>query len=590
MSPGSPTDSNRPPPYSASPQQSLATPVAKLDLSPPSVRQQSVRKFSARLLQSCQQIKVGPPSVHKLKTEHLKVDEKHNIAACKIGKGNPDTIDSLNKVLMIVGATGCGKSTLINALANYILGVTFQDEYRFQLIRPEEEGGQSQAHSQTSWVKAYTFPRQHGSPVPYSLTIIDTPGYGDTRGMERDESITQQIKHFFESKEIGVDHLNAIAFVVKANDARLTVAQKYIFKSILSIFGNNVKPCIMIAATHADQKEISAMDALRDADVPINQHLVFAVNNVALYAQNVEVGNDEDSFVLQNKLTWKRNAKVFTTMDKTLGQMEDISLWQTAENLKERDNLRATLESIGPQIQEGAMNANNIRKMIAMIKSCKEEMDRNKDFDITTTLTVAKVETVVLPEYQFAFNCRNCKTTCHYPCITIFNRMCEVISFRKNKCTVCKNECKAKEHRTDNFRYETKYVTEKQHLTEEQLEKRFNYRLAEEGKSRSEAALEALVENQLVILVKNMILIRRAKHCLDRIQRISLNPSPVTETEYIDMMIENEKNEHKEGWEERIKSLEQLKKTTAVIGAIQELNEDTGVAVLKKLNLDCDLL
>lgn len=121
------------------------------------------------------------PQVYQLCTTKLMTDHQRMIAKCSIGVPKP-SIRPSERVLMVVGATGAGKSTLINGIANYVLGVEWKDDFRFKLIT--DEGKQTQAVSQTAWITAYTFHFMNGSRLSYSLTVIDTPGFGDTRGID----------------------------------------------------------------------------------------------------------------------------------------------------------------------------------------------------------------------------------------------------------------------------------------------------------------------------------------------------------------------------------------------------------------------
>ena len=148
---------------------------------------------------------------------------------------------------MVVGATGADKTTLINGMVNYILDVQWKDNFHFKLITEEKK---TQAKSQTTSITAYTLHKMEGCRITYTMTIIDTPGFGDTEGLKNDELITKQIKEFFSLKgEHRIDHLDRIGFVTQSSLARLTHTQQYIFDLILAIFGSDVAKNIFLMVT-----------------------------------------------------------------------------------------------------------------------------------------------------------------------------------------------------------------------------------------------------------------------------------------------------------------------------------------------------
>jgi septin family protein len=94
--------------------------------------------------------------------------------------GEPDFLATRpGKTILVVGATGSGKTTLINAMvSNYVVGVEWDDPFRFVLVDEVVRGG---ALSQTLGVTtAYDLHYRKGFRISFSLTVIDTPGFGDT--------------------------------------------------------------------------------------------------------------------------------------------------------------------------------------------------------------------------------------------------------------------------------------------------------------------------------------------------------------------------------------------------------------------------
>ena len=247
------------------------------------------------------------------------------------------------KVLMLVGATGAGKSTLINGMINYIFGVEWEDNFRFKLIQEEAK---SKVHSQTCAITAYTIYCMEGSLVDHTLTIIDTPGFGDTSGLKRDKEIRAQIKEFFfiKGQSGGISHINGIGFVVNVSLVRLTHTQKYIFDSVLSIFGKDIAENIFILVTFADGNKPAVMSAINEAKIPNCGYFKF--NNSAIFTQS---SDDEYGF---DEMFWKMGMKPYKSFFISLQNARSVSLTLTKNVLQHREYLEALVFRLQYQIKK----------------------------------------------------------------------------------------------------------------------------------------------------------------------------------------------------------------------------------------------
>ncbi|XP_037531029.1 uncharacterized protein si:ch73-170d6.2 [Nematolebias whitei] len=512
------------------------------------------------------------PNTGPLSSYKIPLDEKEiYIKGCKyfsFGKENTNS----NRTIMVLGVTGAGKSTLINGMINYILGVQWNDSYRFKLVH--EGQSTSQAHSQTSEVTVYKLYHQDGFLVPFSLTIVDTPGFGDTRGIERDGEIIEQLRSLFSSQN-GVSEIDAVCFVAQAALARLTSTQKYVFDSILSIFGKDVAENIRIMVTFADGQLPPVLEGINASDVPCPKTnglpVHFKFNNSALYADNkaastssIDEDDEDEKF---DQMFWNMGTKSMKSFFFALNQMKTKSLILTKEVLRERQQLENYIESLQKEFKLGLDKMEEIRETRQQIKDHESEISRNEKFQFNVTVKKA-IQTVVTGSRHFITNCQQCSFTCHDFCAYADDKdKIHCVAMKKNGyCMVCPGKCFWNVHFNQKYKWDYRDVTE----TKTIKELKEKYQKATGLKMTVQGVLDQLQTDYKRMEEKVGRLTVESAKCLNRLKEIALKPNPLSAPEYIDLLIEGEKQEGAPGWKTRVDALMKIRKKAELLAQVEK--------------------
>ncbi|XP_061578353.1 uncharacterized protein LOC133444529 [Cololabis saira] len=398
-------------------------------------------------------IRSGAPAIYQLKpkTQHIGTLKRLTV-------GERSSMKT-NKTILLVGETGTGKSTLINALVNYTMGVKFEDEVWFQVVEDEKR---SQAESQTSDVIVYEIFGFEGKSLPFSLTIVDTPGYGDTRGVEHDAVVSQRLFDLFRSED-GVHEMNAVGLVLKATENRVSDRMTYIFDSVMSLFGKDLEKNIIALMTHSyGMPPKNALQALEAANIKCaknerNRPVHFLFNNCQAELRDEDTREDTE-VPLEN--AWRQTTKGMERFSEFLKNIRPQKLKTTVEVLKSQIRLTASIHNLQERIKLAEKMKDEIKKTQMQLKMHESDLENDKNFTIEV-----EEQYVELEEYSggwslFTFDgvtrCTSCKENCHYPGCTVAwtASLCEIMS--DGRCTVCTGKCSDGRHVKDTERYVTK--------------------------------------------------------------------------------------------------------------------------------------
>ncbi|XP_032366496.1 uncharacterized protein LOC116685675 [Etheostoma spectabile] len=499
----------------------------------------------------------GSPTLYQLKPKKEKIG---SLKQMTLGKKNPNKI---NKTILLVGETGAGKSTLINALVNYALGVEWEDDVWFKIVEGEKR---SQGESQTSDVIVYQIFGFEDKPLPYSLTIIDTPGYGDTRGIEHDDIISQRLLDLFRSED-GVHEINAVGLVLKASENRLTDQLSYILDSVASLFGKDLEKNIVALITHSDGvTPEKALQALEDVKIKCardenNQPVHFLFNN----CQDEDRTEDIRALKHADKTSMK-GMKQFTNF---LGTTKRQKLETTVNVLNERISLTACIQNLQERIKLIDLKQTEIQQTQDGLKKHEEEMKNNEKFTVDVDVVYKDKEPInggmwgLGLFYEGAVCCTVCQENCHYPCTTaLYPELCEVI--KDGRCTSCPGRCPVSAHVKDKWKYVNKTMRVK-HTLEDVKAK---YETNKEESKKKGSILESLQKEMETLEAKKTALVDKAYQHVVKLEEIALNVLSLSTYVHLDFLIEEME---KRNDTEKVYYLKQMKrgKDGGVLGGPQ---------------------
>ncbi|XP_056306874.1 uncharacterized protein LOC130218657 [Danio aesculapii] len=502
-----------------------------------------VQKFDAIITKSTV-IEDGTPTRYHLKTSQNSLAESEPYKKFTFGERDKN---KPHKAILLVGETGTGKTKLINTMVNYMLGVQREDKVWFEIT--DDQSDQSSVHSQTSSITVYGF---YLKESPMNLTIIDTPGYGDTRGVQKDKEIAMNLLGLNRYLGDWNNALDAVCLVIKATQNRLSDRQSYINDAVQSLFGKDIAENIVLLLTYSRGAHPKvALTAVKEANIQCavneqNQPVFFLFDNC-----QGETFLEEYQHIQEQ--SWNLSLKGIKGFFSFFDTIKPKPMKMTQDVLKQQEQLEANVSKIQLHDQDMEKNLNIVKQLQNDLEKYKKVVEDKNNFEKDVEVSYREKVDVDPAVAKMATCCTVCEENCHYPGCWWASNLSWCSMMKANHCTVCTNKC----HYTDHVKEAKIYVTKKrkEKITDEILK---NIYLENKKKISDRESDVKEWETKLQDLEKQKIkLVMEAFHCVHSLEMIALNTDSLIILLHIDFLIEKLK-EIKEP--EKAEILEDIKK------------------------------
>jgi GTP-binding protein EngB required for normal cell division len=404
--------------------------------------------------------------------------------------------------MVLIGQTGSGKTSFLNLLLNINKLVdinnnlkTMNTFQRYNDIKLEMNGGAMESKTANSTIYDTTF--QH-----YKMKVIDTPGFGDSRGMGYDAAHRRNIIDIIKQ----LTYVNCIILVINGREARMTTQLRYVIDDITSIMPEKIRNNIVVMFTNVDDLlnlnfEISSLKEYIRTDI---KHYWY-VENPICKLEKVQSKKHrkyyESNYIVEEDILDSLKQAFQQTTERILDMYNVISHFKAVHSdafleiydLKEKieiQYLRLTIEH--KNLLADIDHLNELKKQVQSHANRKEVF---KNINKTETYETTKL--IDTPYHNTLCAHSGCNHNCHENCSLpmtlerghdIF-KGCAAMDESGLKCRICGHSYK------DHYHVRAKYVrtTETRTYIDPTLLKQFNS--AKDDEERTMIALKSLAKN-----------------------------------------------------------------------------------------------
>ena len=380
--------------------------------------------------------------------------------------------------MLLIGETGSGKTSFLNLLCNSKLieelGTNVDAEKldrikHYNDLKIEDLTAHAMA-SKTSEAKFYVT-----EVCQMAMTVIDTPGFGDSRGLEQDKKNVKKIIDALRHQ----DYVNCVCLVINGRQARMSVSLKYILGEISSILPKEVFNNIIVVFTNTADALDCNFD-IRELNPYFGKKLDcdFYIENPYCRIEKAKQKSTQlsaDQIARSLSKSFEDTAKTLHLLQQTIKDFNDVHTHHFIRLYNKKQEIEKGVIIILASYDQQTY-------LEEQIKIKEKELDahlRAKSLytDFKTTREVEVVKPVETPDKRHNTLCGvpGCYSNCHLPCY--LPKSYDPEDFKKciamggtETCTVCGHSYRYHHHNEVKF----EKVKEKKEFVDEAMKTKFN--------------------------------------------------------------------------------------------------------------------